>query len=83
MAIISLLAQGGPIWSHDQSMSVWLDCLNQLHVNNKEPRNRYTDSENWSDIVVIGLCLGSNIELDIALSHLWCIDFPQGWSSNC
>lgn len=45
-------------------MSVWSDCLNHLDINNnREPRNRYTDSGKQPDISVFDFGSGSKIEL--------------------
>ena len=36
---------GGPVWSHNCMVSVWADCLSQLHVPYYiEPKDRYTTS---------------------------------------
>ena len=37
----------------------------------KEPRGRYVNSEDRSDIVVFDSALGMDLELDIALAHPW------------
>ena len=43
----------------------------------KEPRDRYATSDSLPDIVVFYTGIGSNVELDIALAHLWSSDiFP-------
>ena len=37
----------------------------------KEPRRRYVNSEDRSDIVVFDSASGMDLELDIALAHPW------------
>ena len=50
------------------------ECLSSLHLPHKcEPRDRYVNS-NCSDILVADSETGSNIELDVALAHLWAAD---------
>ena len=38
-------------------------------TSHKEPRGRYVNSEDRSDIVVFDLASGVDLELDIALAH--------------
>ena len=53
-------------------VSAWSDCLSQLQFHHvKEPRGRYVNSEDRSDIVVVDLASGVDLELDIALAHPW------------
>ncbi|XP_062508840.1 uncharacterized protein LOC134185080 [Corticium candelabrum] len=66
---------GGPVWSHDSVVSNWDDCLRQLKIHHKrEPRDRYSNSNNRPDIVVFDVGTGANTELDVALSHPWASD---------
>ena len=56
-------------------MSEWSDCLCQVQIHHKkEPRDRYSDSNNRPDIAVFDVGSGANVELDIALSHPWAKD---------
>ena len=53
-------------------VSAWSDCLSQLQLHHvKEPRGRYVDCEDRSDIVVFDSASGMDLELDIALAHPW------------
>ena len=61
---------GGPVWSHICMVSVWADCLSQLHVPYYiEPKDRYTTSSGRPDIYVAESFCMPVAELDIALSH--------------
>ena len=63
---------GGPVWSHNRILSVWSECLNDLQIHHKkEPRNRYTETDDRPDIVVFDTDNGKNIDLDISLAHPW------------
>ena len=59
-------------------MSVWSVCLNDLKIQHKkESKDRYATSDSRPDIVVFDTGIGSNVELDIALTHPWSSDiFP-------
>ena len=47
-------------------------CLSQLQLHHvKEPRERYVNSEDRSDIVVFDSASRMDLELDIALAHPW------------
>ena len=60
----------GPVWSHNCMVSVWADCLSQLHVPYYiEPKDRYTTSSGRPDIYVAESFCMPAAELDIALSH--------------
>ena len=66
---------GGPLWSHNRILSVWSECLNNLQIHHKkEPRNRYTETDDRPDIVVFDTDNGKNIDLDISLAHPWSND---------
>ncbi|XP_062519921.1 uncharacterized protein LOC134194947 [Corticium candelabrum] len=53
-------------------VSAWSDCLSQLQLHHvKEPKGRYVNSEDRSDIVVFDSALGVDLELDIAIAHPW------------
>ena len=66
---------GGPMWTHNSIVNVWSECLSHLHVNHKkEPRERYCDSEDRPDISIIDPETGCDMELDVSLSHPWCVD---------
>ena len=66
---------GGPVWTHDSMVSVWAECLGSLHLHHKcEPRDRYTNSNNRADILILDSETGSDVELDVALAHLWASD---------
>ena len=44
----------GPVWSHNCMVSVWGDCLSQLHVlYDIEPIDRYTTSSGRPDICMM------------------------------
>ena len=60
---------GGPVWSHNCMVSVWADCLSQLHVPYYiEPKDRYTTSSGRPDIYVAESFCTPAAELDIACS---------------
>ena len=66
---------GGPVWTHDSMVSVWAECLGSLNLHHKcEPRDRYTNSNNRADILILDSETGSNVELDVALAHPWATD---------
>ena len=69
---------GGPVWSHESISSIWSDCFCKLHIHHRrEPRNRYTTTDNILDIVFFDSNTGYNIDLDISLAHPWSNDiFP-------
>ena len=47
---------GGPVWSHECLASVWSDCFRELRIHHRrEPRNRYTNSDNRPNIVFFTL----------------------------
>ena len=63
------------MWTHNSIVNVWSECLSHLHVNHKkEPRERYCDSEDRPDISIIDPETGCDMELDVSLSHPWCVD---------
>ena len=70
---------GGPVWSHESISSVWSDCFHGLHIHHhREPRSRYTTTDNRPDIVFFDLDTGNNVDLDISLAHPWSSDiFPS------
>ena len=50
-------------------------CLSVLQIHHKkEPRNRYTETDDQPDIVVFDTDNGKNIDLDISLAHPWSKD---------
>ena len=62
----------GPVISHNKMVSAWSDRLSQLQLHHvKEPRRRYVNSEERSDIVEFDSASGLDLELDIALAHPW------------
>ena len=60
-------------------VATWSDCLRSLDVqHNKEPRERYRDSDNRPDIAVFDCGVACNCDLDVAMAHPWSADvFPQ------
>ena len=75
---ITCKTRGGPVWSHDSIMSVCSECPNDLKIQHKkEPKDKYATSDSRPDIAAFDTGIGSNVELDIALAHLWSSDiFP-------
>ena len=69
---------GGPVWCHESISSIWSDCFCRLRIHHRrEPRNRYTTTDNRPDIVFFNFDTGYNIDLDISLAHPWSSDiFP-------
>ena len=69
---------GGPVWSHESISSIWSDCFRMLRIHHRrEPRNRYTTTDNRPDIIFFDSDTGYNIDLDISLAHPWSSDiFP-------
>ena len=66
---------GGPVWTHNSIVSVWSDCLKIHHK--KEPRNRFTNTDDRPDITCFNCGSGSSVELDVAMAHPWSSDiFP-------
>ena len=70
---------GGLVWPHESISSVWSDCFRGLHVHHcREPRSRYTTTDNRPDIVFFDSDIGNNVDLDISLAHPWSSDiFPS------
>ena len=63
---------GGPVIRHNNIVSAWSDCLSQLQLHHvKDPRGRHVNSEDRTDLVVFDSASGMDLELDIALAHLW------------
>ena len=64
--------------------STWSDCLRELNVNHRrEPRHRYSNSNDRADIVAFDPDKGCNVDLDVALAHLWSSDiFPRSSESD-
>ena len=51
---------------------VWADCLRKLHLPcRREPRHRYSNSEDRPDIVSLDPSSGLGIDLNISLAHPW------------
>ena len=75
---------GGPVWQHDSVVAGWCECLKEVGLHHrKEVRDRYTNNSNRPDIVVFDAGDGSNIDLDISLSHPWsCEAFPRSSSES-
>ena len=69
---------GGPVWTHNSIVSVWSDCLKSLKIHHKkEPRNRFTNTDDRPDITCFNCGSGSSVELDVAMAHPWSSDiFP-------
>ena len=79
---------GGPVWTHESIASIWSDCLRQLQMHHRrEPRQRYSNSNNRPDITVFDCGSGSNVGLDISLAHPSSGDiinvFICGWCCCC
>ena len=70
---------GGPVWSHESIANVWADCLSELHIpHRREPRHRYSNSDNRPDIIALDTSSGMSIDLDISLAHPWSSEvFPS------
>ena len=77
--LLTCKSGGDPIWTHDAITTVWPDCLRDLHIyHRREPRHRYSNSDNRPDITVYDPETGINIDLDIAMAHPWSSDiFPK------
>ena len=61
---------GGPVWSHESIANVWADCLSELHIpHSREPRHRYSNSDDRPDIVTLNTFSGMRIDLDISLAR--------------
>ena len=75
---------GGSVWSHESISSVWSDCFRGLHIHHRrEPRSRYTTTDNRPDIVFFDSDIGNNVDLDISLAHPWSSDiFPSSAGVN-
>ena len=67
---------GGPVWSHESISSIWSDCFRKLHIHHRrEPRNRYTTTDNRPDIIFFDSDTGSiSISTCISLAHPWSSD---------
>ena len=60
------------MWSHESISSIWSECFRKLHIHHRrEPRNRYTTTDNRPDIVFFDSDTGYIIDLDISLAHPW------------
>ena len=72
---------GGPVWSHDLIMSVCSECLNDIKIHHrKESKDRYATTGRRP---VFNTGVGSNVELDISLTHPWSSDiFPTSATTD-
>ena len=79
MHLLTCKVGGGPIWSHESIAFVWADCLKELHIPyRREPRHRYSNSDDRPDIVTLDPSSGLSIDLDISLVHPWSSEvFPS------
>ena len=58
------------MWSHNCMISIWADCLSQLHVPYYiKPKDHYTNSSGRPDTYVAESFCMPEAELDSALSH--------------
>ena len=61
--LITCKTGDGPVISHNNMVSAWSHCLSQLQLHHvKEPRGRYVNSEDRSDIVVFDSALGVDLD---------------------
>ena len=58
--------------------------MSSVHLPQKcEPRDCYTHSNNWPDILVYDSETGPNVELDVAIAHPWASDIlPRAATSG-
>ena len=55
---------GRPVWSHELISSVWSDRFRGLHIHHRrEPRSRYTTTDNRQDIVFLTQTLETTLTL--------------------
>ena len=83
--LLSCKFGGGPIWCHESIAEVWADCLRELRLPcRKEPRHRYSNSEDRPNIVSLDSSSGLGIDLDISLAHPWSGEvFPSSAKIDC
>ena len=56
--------RGRPVRSHESISSIWSDCFRGLHIHHcREPRSRYTTTDNRPDIVFLTLTLETMLTL--------------------
>ena len=69
---------GRLVWSHESISSVWSDRFRGLHIHHRrEPRSRYTTTDNRQDIVFLTQTLETTLTF-ISLAHPWSSDiFPS------
>ena len=82
--LLTCKSGGGPVWSHEAIASTWSNCLREINVHHRrEPRHRYSNSNDRPDIVAFDPDKGYNVDLDIALAHPWSSDiFPRSSESD-
>ena len=63
---------GPPVWTHETVANIWSDCLKHLHITHqREPLNRYSNTDDRPDIIAFDADSGCDIELDISIAHPW------------
>ena len=68
--LITCKTGGGPVWTHETVANICSDCLKHLHITHqREPRNRYSNSDDRPDIIAFDADSGCDIELDISIAH--------------
>ena len=56
-------------------VGVWSECLSHLHIMyKKEPKHRYSDSDDRPDIFAVDPETSNDIELDVSMAHPWVLD---------
>ena len=63
---------GGPIWSHETLSSIWSNCLQQLNMTHqREPINRYINTDDRPNIIAFDAQSACNVQLDISVAQPW------------
>ena len=62
--LLTCKTDGGLVWSHESISSIWSDCFRGLHIHHRrEPRSRYTTTDNRPDIVFLTRTLETTLTL--------------------
>ena len=82
--LLTCKSGGGPNWQHNSLVASWSDCLLDLGIHHrKEPRNRYSNSDDRPDIVVFDSENGSSLDLDVSFAHPWSKDYLKRTARIC
>ena len=72
--LITCKIGGGLVWTHNSIVGVWSQCLSHLHIVHKEPKHRYSDSDDRPDMFAVDPETSNDIELSVSMAHPWALD---------